>query len=232
MSRGHCHDWFRKWKREHNFCGLRKQDAVMMDRYIDLTEKIAGNGAGMEEDFIHDHFTAGAARPLLRCKNDAASVKALNYVIACLKRGEDVTGGDLEATINGYLGKPEKAQSTQMRQETPAVLMEKEPVVIQTLAQQQAGKESPFKTGAEVLAHDRDPLGIDVPAPATVPNIDTSKVVAATMNELAEDLLDLMPKGTQLIVSDQMRDHPSWKVKDVFYYGIEALAEKKAGRKI
>lgn len=126
MPRGHCHDWFRKWKREHNFCGLRPQDAKEMDRYIDLTEKIAGNGSGMDEDFIHDHFTAGAARPLLRCKDDAAYEKGLNYVVACLKREEMITGGDLQATIDGLTGKGTRKpkESTQMRQENPSVPME------------------------------------------------------------------------------------------------------------
>lgn len=120
--RGHCHDWFRKWKREHNFCGLRPQDAKEMDRYIEITEKIAGNGHGMDEDFIHDHFTAGAARPLLRCKDEAISTKALNYVVSCLKRGEDITGGDLSATIAGFQGKgaSKPAGSTQLRTSEPA----------------------------------------------------------------------------------------------------------------
>jgi len=124
------------------------------------------------------------------------------------------------------------------------------PVVIQTLAQQQAArlehdlneidktaKYSPFKTGAQVLAHDKDPLDVagiftTMAANETVTvKEEPAKVAREELEKTAERLLDLMPKGTQLIVSDQMRDHPSWKVKDVFYYGIEALANQKAGRK-
>lgn len=121
MAKGHCLDYWHKWKKEYNFCGLRPQDAKENDRYLDLVDKIAGNGTGLDGDFVLEHFTAGAARPLLRCKDDAAHEKALNYVVACLKKGETITGGDLAATINGFSG------STQLRTETPSVPVEKKP---------------------------------------------------------------------------------------------------------
>lgn len=114
----HCLDFYRKWKRDQNFCGLRKQEAKDIDTYLSIVEKISGNGAGVDSDFVFDHFTAGAARPLIRCKDPEASTKAMNYVIACLKRGEDVTGGDLDATIKVFTGKSKEKpvpESTQMR---------------------------------------------------------------------------------------------------------------------
>ena len=50
------------------------------------------------------------------------------------------------------------------------------------------------------------------------------------MNRLADALLELMPKPIQLIVTDVMREHPSYKSKDVIYYGIECLGHQRGKR--
>ena len=117
----HCIEYWRKWKREGNFCGLRKQDADENDAYLELVEKVSGSGAKIESDLIFQKFPVGAARPLLRCKDENVHEQGLNYVIACLKRDETVTGGDLQASINMWLGKPEK-KSTHLR--TPELVPE------------------------------------------------------------------------------------------------------------
>lgn len=131
----HCHDFFRKWKREGNFCGLRKQDAREMDSYLTLVERISNEKTGLNSDLVFDKFTAGAARPIIRCKDPETETKALNYVIACLKRGEDVTGGDLQATVNGFMGKEPKPPA-QMRTPEPAPVKESLPVTPKTLGDQ------------------------------------------------------------------------------------------------
>jgi len=259
LPRGHCLDYWHKWQREYNFCGLRDQDAKDNNRYLELVDKIAESSAGLEGDFILEHFTAGAARPLLRCKDGMASVKGLNYVVACLKRGEDVTGGDLAATINVFLGKKEKPpENTQMRTELtnvnspcgekcldcpdqckPITLEELEkaaahPAIItdtfkkvsseydtvptaplaQTLKEKYGGQEQHIGNGPDVSIN-------PVFVPDTLREEPNRK---ADLDRCADALMDLMPKGTQLTITDQMRLHPSWKVKDVWYYGIEALA--------
>lgn len=104
----HCIDHLRKWKRDGNFCGLGKQYASEIDEWVSLIDKITKNGAGIDEGFAVEHFTAGAARPLIRCRDQSIKTKTLNYVISCLKRGETITGGDLDATIKGFQGKPVK----------------------------------------------------------------------------------------------------------------------------
>jgi hypothetical protein len=101
----HCIDHLRKWKRDGNFCGLGKQYASELDEWVSLIDKITKNGAGIDEESAVTNFTAGAARPLIRCKDPDIKTKALSYVISCLKRGETVTGGDLDATIKGFQGK-------------------------------------------------------------------------------------------------------------------------------
>jgi hypothetical protein len=140
MPKGHCLDYWHKWRKEYNFCGLRDQDAKENDKYLSLVDMIAGNGAGLDGDFILEHFTAGAARPLVRCKDDAAYEKTLNYVVACLKKGETITGGDLAATINTFIGK-----STQLRTEKPPLPVEEQPVdppkTVAQIDQEQARKQ-------------------------------------------------------------------------------------------
>jgi len=339
MPRGHCIDYWRKWQREGNFCGLREQDAKVNDDYLTIVERISCDSTGLDSDFVFDHFTAGAARPLIRCRDEDVKVKALNYVIACLKRKEDVTGGDLAATIDMFLGRTEK-KSTQMRTETPPLPVENDstppiqPLKIEpdriagvsksipeksmqpsladqeylkkypitayclgigcpeiilhkpglhlckvtemrpenhsrgscpiphqhlpSLVSQQAQRgvhvnnganvtvnpivindtyrQSPFKTGAEVMAHDKDPLGIDAPvitgaviriSPSTGIPIETDKQKRI---RLSEELLDCYSERVRLTVTDILRDHPSWNISDVFYFGIEALANSKPQR--
>jgi hypothetical protein len=179
----HCIQFYHKWKREGNYCGLRKQDAKDIDSYLSLVERISQTPTGLESDFVFDHFTAGAARPLIRCKDEDVKTKATNYVISCLKRGEDVTGGDLQATIEGFQGKVThlrevKGPIEQAMYHAQKLVDDNKPIL--SLAQQQAEKhvnpgaavmvnpviindtlrESPFKTGLQVQQHDKNPLGI------------------------------------------------------------------------
>ena len=46
MPRGHCLDYWHKWKREYNFCGLRPQDTKENDRYLALVERNANTSRG------------------------------------------------------------------------------------------------------------------------------------------------------------------------------------------
>jgi hypothetical protein len=87
-----------------------------------------------------------------------------------------------------------------------------------------------FKTAAEVLAHDRDPLGIG-PAPADpVPaapaeKIDPAKELKERRNRLAKELATTYSERTQRDIQDLIHENPTWRNEeaDVFYFGIEAL---------
>jgi hypothetical protein len=251
----HCHDFFRKWKREYNFCGLRPQDAKEMDRYIDLSEKIAASGAEVDIDFIHDHFTAGAARPLLRCKDERAYEKALNYVVACLKREEDITGGDLQATINGFLGKKVPVKSTQMREATVKDSLTVPPAnetykghMGQSLGDQIRADEikaadvnqpkpdhivevnkmvSPFKTAAEVKAGIAGEMYPDaVPESAAGP-AEPAENPAVRRQRLAEELLSTYSDRFQREARRIIQSEPTWKhgAADFFYFAGEMLID-------
>jgi hypothetical protein len=63
---------------------------------------------------------------------------------------------------------------------------------------------------------------IALPAP-----MDAGKLNRERMEVLAVELLSLFSQSTQTAVADIMREHPSYKVKDVFYFGIQSLVEQK-----
>jgi hypothetical protein len=117
----HCVDFWHKWRKEPNFCGLSPQSVSEIKGYLELVDKI--KKAGIPEDTIYEKCTSGACRPLLRLADDETRVKGVNYVISSLKRGEKITGGDLQSSINAWLGKetvckvPTKPapESTQLR---------------------------------------------------------------------------------------------------------------------
>lgn len=94
---------------------------------------------------------------------------------------------------------------------------------------------SPFKTGLEVQAHDRNPLGIhmDAAAPkdenrasvAVMPPVDPVKALRERRIRLAKELATCYSERTQRDIQDIIHENPSWKNEeaDAFYFGIEAL---------
>jgi hypothetical protein len=159
-----------------------------MDSYLTLVERISNEKTGLNADLVFDKFTAGAARPIIRCKDAETETKALNYVIACLKRDETVTGGDLQASINMWLGKPEK-KSTQMRTpepvpearagpDTPAPLSladrERQREMDEAGRNQQVAKEKPqCPAGGEQCQNCPEPCRVEThvnPGPAVMVN--------------------------------------------------------------
>ena len=127
--------------------------------------------------------TEGAYRVILSIKNEDTRTDALSYVSECLHNGEKVTDRDLRGWLKVWKiehGEPEPEKLTNVNPVTPGIDVKPETPIL-SLAQQQAEKhinpgpavmvnpviindtyrESPFKTAAEVLAHDKDPLGVD-----------------------------------------------------------------------
>lgn len=46
----------------------------------------------------------------------------------------------------------------------------------------------------------------------------------------ADELLERMPASTKVMVTEIIQEHRDWKAADVFYYGVQALAESKKKR--
>lgn len=132
MSR--CVSFWHKFEQEGNFCGMDPTEISRVKAYLEFVGKI--EKTGVEKDFIFAHFTVGAARPLIATKDDETRTGALNYVVACLKRKEKITEGDLRQHIKNLLNDAGKSCSTNARSEKleiskipaqPAPEIEKEP---------------------------------------------------------------------------------------------------------
>lgn len=250
-----------------NFCGMSPQSISYYKAYRETVKKLVSQG--LNEDFVFENFSEGPARILSSIKDDETRTNALAYISACLHRGEKITEGDLRGTLKAWRDREAGVcDLTNVKNGgQPAPGLPKDEIPIQpSLAQQQAAKapghinngadvainpviindtyrQSPFQTGAEVKAHDTDPLGIDKNA-AGQPILDAVvnpvgvkehlTVTAETDKQkrirLAKELLYCYPERVRLTVTDILRDNPSWNVSDVFYFGIEALANSKPQR--
>jgi hypothetical protein len=244
MSR--CVQFHHLYDKDAEACGMSPQSESYYKRYREAVRKLVGQK--LDEDFIYENFKEGAYRVILSIKDEDARTDALSYVSECLHNGEKVTERDLRGWFKVWkIEHCESEKSTNVKLVTSNTDV-KEPVPetpILSLAQQQAGKkweihnspeilaklgkpafDSPFKTGAEVQAHDKDPLGIDKNK-AGQPVMDAI-INPSTLKErriqLADDLLATYSERTQMEVRDLMKKNPSWKTAaDVFYFGVEAL---------
>jgi hypothetical protein len=113
MSR--CVQFWHKFEVEGNFCGMDPSEISRVKAYLEFVGKL--EKVGLEKDFIFQHFTVGAARPLISTSDEETRTKALDYVAHCLKRKETVTAGDLKGTINIFLKESGKACSVNARSE-------------------------------------------------------------------------------------------------------------------
>lgn len=121
-----CAEFWHKWRKEPNFCGLSPQAISEIKGYLELVDKL--KKTGIEEDAIYENCPSGACRPLLRLADDDTRTEGMNYIVSRLKKGKAITQKDLQETLNTYLGKEAKSCkiSTQMRtDDTPTG--EKEP---------------------------------------------------------------------------------------------------------
>jgi hypothetical protein len=143
---------------------------------------------------------------------------------------------DLKAQMNGAVppdisetrfGKPAPEQHVNPG---PAVMVN--PVVIND-----THRQSPFRNGNQVKAHDADPLGIGpapadpVPAAPSAEKVDPAKELKERRNRLAKELAATYSDRTQRDIQDLIHENPTWKnaEADCFYFGVEALRNPPKG---
>lgn len=63
----HCVDFYHKWKREPNFCGMGKQSARTIEKYLDLVGELSET-SGLPESLIYVNAPCGAVKNILRFK--------------------------------------------------------------------------------------------------------------------------------------------------------------------
>ena len=182
------------------------------------------------------HLTTDAVKPLIAIPDKEKQKEAISIVEKVLNR-KTPTGGVIkrrltkpeikkivEKVLPSEKPKPEPCDDSPALSEVkpkpstsgsyqPGELTRTNLPPQPSLAAQQKAKE------AEVDAHG---FFVTTPAPA-----DPAKAKREQMETLAEELLGYYSPTIQAMVAEIMREHPSYKVKDVFYFGVQALAERK-----
>ena len=135
----YCTDFFKKFKKEGNFCGLDKSQVSRLMAYLEIVEALVKQK--IPEEQIYENFTVNAAEPLISAKGDAHT-DGLNYVTTALKDGKKVTQKDVQsslkscstATISGGSAtvKPKKREPYNGTPQRPPLPVEK-PVVKESL---------------------------------------------------------------------------------------------------
>jgi hypothetical protein len=92
----YCIDFFRKFKKEGNFCGLDKTQVSRLTAYLEIVELLMKQK--IPEEQIYENFSVNAATPLMAAKGEAHT-EGLNFVTRSLKEGKKVTNGDVQTTL-------------------------------------------------------------------------------------------------------------------------------------
>jgi hypothetical protein len=95
----YCIDFFRKFKKDGNFCGLDKSEVSRLNAYLDVVELLMKQK--IPEETVYTHLSVKAARPLLSAKGEERT-EALNYVTSQLKEGKKISGTDLQSTMKSW----------------------------------------------------------------------------------------------------------------------------------
>lgn len=64
----YCYDFIKKFRKEGNFCGLADSQISRLEQYTKIVDTLIK--PDLEEKFIIDHFSLGAATPLIPIKDE------------------------------------------------------------------------------------------------------------------------------------------------------------------
>jgi len=78
---------------------------------------------------------------------------------------------------------------------------------------------------------DPAPVSEIVPIPAPITSQDPEKQRSSALNYYAKEFYKLLSERTKKDITDILTDNPTWEVKDVFFFGVQALIDKKNGAK-
>jgi len=112
----YCIDFFRKFKKEGNFCGLDKSQVSRLTSYLEIVELLMKQN--IPEEQVYKNFSVRAATPLIESKGDAHT-EGLNYVTAQLKEGKRVQTGDLQTTLKSCTCATSKPVTVPKMEEKP-----------------------------------------------------------------------------------------------------------------
>lgn len=76
-----CSDLYKKWKTEPNFCGLGKDEANYIDKYIDFVDDFSKE-FGIAEEVVYRNAPRTAVKPILRFDKKSDVRKKVTAAIA------------------------------------------------------------------------------------------------------------------------------------------------------
>ena len=95
----HCTQFWRKWRKEPNFCGLSKSTVNNHNKYLAYVDWFTSE-YDIPEDIVFNNATSAALAPLLRFSRDSDTWKTTSDKIAeTLKSKQAVTGKYVEKLI-------------------------------------------------------------------------------------------------------------------------------------
>lgn len=87
----HCVEFWRKWKKEPNFCGLGKGSAKSYDRYLQFADEMSSK-FDIPVETIYLNAPSGAVKPVLRFKKEGELYRgAMKKIATTLKGKQAVT---------------------------------------------------------------------------------------------------------------------------------------------
>jgi len=92
----YCYDFIKKFRKEGNFCGLADSQISRLEQYTKIVDTLIK--PDLEEKFIIDHFSLGAATPLIPIK-DERRADGLSFVTEQLKAGKKVSAKDIQEKL-------------------------------------------------------------------------------------------------------------------------------------
>lgn len=99
MIMPHCIEYFEKWRKEPNFCGIGKVSANQIDQYLKFVDEFAGE-YDIDVAVIYRNCPSTAIKPLLRFKKDSEiRIKAKKEIAEVLKNKQGITSKFINVVI-------------------------------------------------------------------------------------------------------------------------------------
>lgn len=175
-----CPEFYEKFERDGNFCGLSPSAISQIKAYRELVDKISKHG--IDRTLVYEHFPERAAREITAVRDDETRIKGLNHVVSLLKKNEKVTAPELRAKVREWL-KGENVCDVSSGSRSKKFTMVKNGAQTEPGSPEGAQNEKPPLEHAFAPLHDGKP----VPDPKTVAQIDQEQVRRQEIVEAARN---------------------------------------------